>query len=62
MRGQDTELDNFYTDTERYVAEHVVEPHVSLPLPGLGHLGPYLAPERIARELVSFFESVPHSS
>lgn len=62
LRGQETELDTFYTDTERYVAEHVVDPHVGLPLPGLGHLGPFLAPEAIAQELVSFFESVPQSS
>jgi pimeloyl-ACP methyl ester carboxylesterase len=59
LRGQETELDTFYTDTERYVAEHVANPHVGLPLPGLGHLGPFLAPEPIAQELVSFFESVP---
>lgn len=62
LRGQETELNNFYTDTERYVAGHVDDPHVGLPLPGLGHLGPYLAPEPIAQELVSFFEPVPQSS
>ena len=58
LRGQETELDTLYTDTERYVAEHVVDPHVGLPLPGLGHLGPLLAPEPIAKGLISFFESV----
>jgi len=62
LRGQETELDTFYTDTECYVAEHVVDPLVGLPLPGLGHLGPLLAPEPIAKELVSFFESVLRSS
>jgi pimeloyl-ACP methyl ester carboxylesterase len=62
LRGQETELDTFYTDTEHYVAEHVVDPLVGLPLPGLGHLGPLLAPEPIARKLVSFFESVLQAS
>jgi pimeloyl-ACP methyl ester carboxylesterase len=62
LRGQQTELDTFYTDTERYVAEHVVDPRLGLPLPGLGHLAPLLAPEPIAKELVSFFESVRQSS
>lgn len=62
LRGQQTELDTFYTDTERYVAEHVADPHLGLPFPGLGHLGPLLAPEIIAKELVSFFESVLQSS
>lgn len=62
LRGQQTELDTFYTDTERYVAEHVVDPYLGLPLPGLGHLAPLLAPEPIAKELVSFFESVRQSS
>jgi pimeloyl-ACP methyl ester carboxylesterase len=58
LRGQQTELDTFYTDTERHVAEHVADPHVREPLPGLGHLGPLLAPEPIANELISFFQSV----
>lgn len=62
LRGQQTELDTFYTDTESYVAEHVVDPHLGLPLPDLGHLAPLLAPEPIAKELVSFFESVRRSS
>lgn len=62
LRGQSTELDTFYTDTERYVAEHVLDPHVGVPLPGLGHLGPLLAPEPIANQLVSFFDSVLQSS
>ncbi|CAN5817699.1 hypothetical protein BH23ACT5_BH23ACT5_06280 [soil metagenome] len=57
LRGQQTQLDTFYTDTERYVAEHVVDPHLGKPLPGLGHLAPLLAPEPIAKELIPFFES-----
>jgi len=62
LRGQQTQLNTFYTDTERYVAEHVADPHVREPLPALGHLSPLLAPEPIAKELVSFFESVRQSS
>ena len=57
LRGQQTRRATFYADTERYVAEHVADPHVR-ELPGLGHFAPYLAPEPIAEELASFFESV----
>lgn len=58
LRGQDTQLDTFYEDTECHVAKHVADAHIREPLPGLGHLGPLLAPEPIAKELISFFESV----
>jgi len=58
LRGQQTQLDTFYTDTVRHVAEHVADPHVREPLPGLGHWAPLVAPEPIATELISFFESV----
>ncbi|HVR31260.1 MAG TPA: alpha/beta hydrolase [Acidimicrobiia bacterium] len=57
LRGQQTQLDTFYTGTERHVADHVADPHVREPLPG-GHLAPLLAPEPIAKELTSFFEWV----
>jgi pimeloyl-ACP methyl ester carboxylesterase len=62
LRGKQTELDTFYADTERYVAEHVVDPRLGPPLLGLGHLAPLLTPEPIAKELVSFFESVRQSA
>jgi len=58
LRGQQTQLDTFYIDTERHVADHVADPHVREPLPGLGHLAPLLAPEPVAKELTSYFESV----
>ena len=58
LRGQQTQLDTFYTDTVLHVAEHVADPHVREPLPGLGHWAPLVAPEPIATELISFFESV----
>lgn len=57
LRGQQTELGAFYRDTERHVAEHVADPHVRKPLPGLGHFAPLLAPEPITEELIPYFEA-----
>lgn len=57
LRGQETLLDTFFADSEQYIAEHVVDPHVREPLPDLGHFAPILAPEPIAQELIPFFES-----
>lgn len=57
LRGQQTLRNTFYADSEQYVAQHVADPHVREPLPGLGHWAPILAPEPIAKELISFFES-----
>jgi hypothetical protein len=50
LRGQQTQLNTFYTDTERHLAEHVADPHLHEPLPALGHLSPLLAPEPIAKD------------
>jgi pimeloyl-ACP methyl ester carboxylesterase len=57
LRGQQTLLGSLFADSERHIAEHVANPHVRQ-LPGLGHFGPVLAPEPIAKQLISFFESV----
>ena len=57
LRGQQTRRATFYADTERYVAEHVADPHVR-ELPGLGHFAPAVAPEPVAEALATFFESV----
>lgn len=57
LRGQRTRRASFYADTERYVAEHVADPHTR-ELPGVGHFAPTVAPEPVADALVSFFESV----
>lgn len=57
LRGQETLLGTLFSDCERHIARHVADPHVR-ELPGLGHFAPVLAPERIAKELVPFFESV----
>lgn len=56
MVGQATRL-GLFADSAQHIAEHVADPHVR-ELPGLGHFAPVLAPELIAKELISFFESV----
>ena len=58
LRGQETLLDTFFADSEQYIAEHVVAPHVREPLPGVGHFAPLVAPEPVAKQLISFFDSV----
>lgn len=62
LRGQETLLHTFFADSEQYIAEHVADPHVREPLPGVGHFAPLLAPEPVARELISFFEVVREPS
>lgn len=57
LRGEQTLRATFYTDTVRHVAEHVSDPHIRN-LPGLGHFAPSFVPLPIARELISFFESI----
>jgi len=57
LRGQQTRRTTFYTDTERYVAEHVGDPHVR-ELPDVGHFAPTVAPEPVAKALSSFFGTV----
>jgi pimeloyl-ACP methyl ester carboxylesterase len=58
LRGEQTRRRVFYADSERHVAQHVADPHVREPLPHLGHWAPVIAPEAIAKELISFFDSV----
>jgi pimeloyl-ACP methyl ester carboxylesterase len=57
LRGEQTLLGTLFADVERYVAQHVVDAYVR-ELPGVGHFAPLLEPEPIAKELISFFESV----
>jgi len=57
LRGERTLLGTFFSDVERYVAQHIAEPHVCQ-LPGVGHFAPVLEPESVADELITFFESV----
>lgn len=60
VRGQEILpwLGTVLANSEQHAAHHVADLHVREPLPGLGHYAPLLAPERIARELISFFELV----
>ncbi len=58
LRGERTRRGTFYADSEAHVARHVADPHVRETLPGLGHWAPVLEPERVAREMISFFEAV----
>jgi pimeloyl-ACP methyl ester carboxylesterase len=57
LRGQQTELRTFFADAAQHIAQHVRDPHVR-ELHAVGHFAPLLAPESIAEELISFFESV----
>jgi pimeloyl-ACP methyl ester carboxylesterase len=58
LRGQQTLLGTWFADAARHIAQHVVDAHVR-ELPGIGHFAPVLAPEPLAKELISFFDSVP---
>ncbi|MBA2632498.1 MAG: alpha/beta hydrolase [Chloroflexi bacterium] len=57
LRGQQTALGTWFADSTQHIAQHVADAHVR-ELPGLGHFAPVLAPESIANQLISFFESV----
>ena len=57
LRGEQTLLGTFFAEVERYVAQHVVDAQVQ-ELPGIGHFAPLLEPQPVAKELISFFESV----
>lgn len=57
LRGQKSELRTFFTDAAQHIAQHVPHAHVH-ELHGVGHFAPLLAPESIAEELISYFESV----
>ena len=57
LGGQETRRATFYADTERYVAEHVADPHIR-ELPDVGHFAPNFAPEPVAEALASFFASI----
>jgi pimeloyl-ACP methyl ester carboxylesterase len=56
LRGEQTLLRTFFNDVERYLAQHIVHAHVR-ELPDVGHFAPLLEPERVAKELISFFET-----
>jgi len=57
LRGQQTRLGTWFADAERHIAKGVTGADVR-ELSGVGHFAPLLAPERIAKELSSFFATV----
>ena len=56
LLGRQTRLGTFFTDSAQFIAQHVADPQV-WELPGVGHFAPVLAPESVADELITFFES-----
>jgi pimeloyl-ACP methyl ester carboxylesterase len=54
--GRQSRLGTFFSDSARFIAQHVAKPQ-TWELPGVGHFAPMLAPESVAEELVTFFES-----
>ena len=61
LRGQQTLLGTFFADSVQHIAQHVADPHLR-ELPGVGHFAPLLAPEAIAKEVISFFASARQES
>jgi pimeloyl-ACP methyl ester carboxylesterase len=59
--GQQTRLDTFITDSAQHVEQHVADARVR-ELPDVGHYAPIVAPEPVAKELLSFFESIRHTA
>lgn len=57
LMGQQTRLRPFFSATAEFIAQHVTDSQV-WELPGAGHFAPVLAPESVADELITFFESV----
>ncbi|MDP8932279.1 MAG: alpha/beta hydrolase [Actinomycetota bacterium] len=57
LLGQLTRLDRWFTASAKHVAQHVADSHVR-ELPEVGHFAPLAAPKPVARELISFFQSV----
>ena len=56
LLAQQTRLATWFTDSAHHVAQHAAKAHIR-ELPGVGHFAPMVAPEPIAKELISFFAS-----
>jgi pimeloyl-ACP methyl ester carboxylesterase len=56
LTGQRTRLQPFFSAGAEFIAQHVADPQV-WELPGAGHFAPLLAPESVADELITFFET-----
>lgn len=61
LRGQQTLLGTWFADAARHIAQHLVDPHLR-EVPGVGHFAPLLAPETVAKEVISFFASARQES
>jgi pimeloyl-ACP methyl ester carboxylesterase len=59
LTGQQTRLRPFFSAAAEFIAQHVAHSQV-WELPGAGHFAPVIAPESVADELITFFESAPH--
>ena len=57
LLAQRTRLSTWFSDSAKHVAQHVADSYVR-ELPDVGHLAPLVAPEPVAKELISFLESV----
>jgi pimeloyl-ACP methyl ester carboxylesterase len=57
LQGRQTRLGTFFTDSARFISQYVADAQ-TWELPGVGHFAPVLAPESVAGELITFFESV----
>ncbi|MFI7672776.1 alpha/beta fold hydrolase [Actinophytocola sp. NPDC049390] len=56
LLGRKSRLGTFFTASARAIAEHLTDPQV-WELPGVGHFAPVLAPQSVAEELTTFFET-----
>jgi pimeloyl-ACP methyl ester carboxylesterase len=56
LMGQRTRLRSFFSAAAEFIAQHVDDSQV-WELPGAGHFAPVLAPESVADELITFFDS-----
>lgn len=56
LTGRETRLRPFFSAAAEFIAQHVADSQV-WELPGAGHFAPVLAPESVADELITFFES-----
>ncbi len=58
--SSETTKSRWVSESAMYLAEHVADGHVR-ELAGCGHFAPLIAPELLARELTTFFESDPQA-
>ena len=61
LQGRQTRLGTFFTGSARFITQQVADAQ-TWELPGVGHFAPVLAPESVAEELITFFESARQSA